>query len=168
MFVHPRCARDRAEDLEEVRAMIDGSELELATEELRWLIGGCSDFIEAHQLLGELAIALGDDLQLARGHFGFAVQLGLKTLQRAKVSGPLSYQQPANAPFYLAGRGLVWCLAKLDMHAKAQELVKSLVKLDPNDPLKLRGLVDEIRIGDRPIVDLSFNIRPNRDTDDAH
>jgi hypothetical protein len=62
----------------------------------------------------------------------------------------------------------VWCLAKLDMLAKAQELVKSLVRLDPSDPLKLRGLLDEIRIGDRPIVDLSFDILPNRDTDDPN
>ena len=59
---------------------------DVAVDELRWLVGVCSEFVEAHALLGELALAEGD-AALARGHFGFAVQLGLKALQRANVSG---------------------------------------------------------------------------------
>lgn len=137
--------------------MIEAGELELATDELRWLVSGCSEFVEAHELLGELALSSDNDFRLARGHFGFAVELGLKALKRAKVAGPLPYQQPANRPFYLAGRGLAWCLAKLDMRPKAEELIQSLVKLDRTDPLKLRTLLDEIAVGDRPIVDLSIN-----------
>ncbi len=153
MFVHPRCARERAEDLDEVREMIESGESDVAIDELRWLVGGCSEFIEAHALLGELAFADGD-FALARGHFGFAVQLGLKVLQRAKVRGPLPYAQPANRAFHEAGRGLVTSLVKLGMLEKAKALVEDLIRLDPADPLKLRAALDEAGSGDLPIVDL--------------
>jgi hypothetical protein len=159
VLVHPRSVREMAEDLEEVRAMIEAGELDIATDELRWLVSQCSEFIEAHELLGELALAQGD-AALARGHFGFAAQLGLKTLERSRAQGPLPYQQPANASFFLAGRGLVMALVKLDLLPKAQELVDTLVKLDPADPLELRALLDEFRTGGRPLVELSFEF-PN-------
>lgn len=156
VLVHPRSVREMAEDLDEVRAMIEAGELDVATDELRWLVSNCSEFIEAHELLGELAFAKGD-AALARGHFGFAVQLGLKTLERARVQGPLSYQQPANESFFLGGRGLVLALAKLDQIPKAQELVETLVNLDPTDPLGLRALLEEVRTGGQPMVELSFD-----------
>jgi len=161
VFVHPRAARERAEDLEEVREMVEAGEVDVAIDELRWLVEGCSEFVEAHALLGELALARGD-FALARGHFGFAVQLGLKALQRAKVNGPLVYSQPANRAFYEAGRGLVTSLVKLGMTQKAVDLVQNLVRLDPSDPLRLRGLVDEARTGGLPIVEISPTL-PKRD-----
>jgi tetratricopeptide (TPR) repeat protein len=154
VLVHPPCVRGRAEDLEEVRAMIEAGETDIAVDELRWLLGGCSEFIEAHELLGELALASGD-FALARGHFGFAVQMGLKALERAKVKGPLTYSQPANRAFHDAGRGLVFTLAKLGLTDKAVQLVEDLVRLDPSDPLRLRVLVDETNTGGLPIVDLT-------------
>jgi hypothetical protein len=162
VFVHPRAARDRAEDLDEVRAMIEAGETDVAIDELRWLVGGCSEFIAAHALLGELAIAEGD-FALARGHFGFAVELGLKALQRAKVNGPLLVSQPANRAFHEAGRGLVTSLVKLGMTQKAIDLVPDLVRLDPSDPLKLRALVDEARAGGLPIVELSPHLPKQED-----
>ena len=141
--------------------MIEGGEAEVAIDELRWLVGGCSEFIEGHALLGELALAAGD-FALARGHFGFAVQLGLKALERAKASGRLSYSQPANQAFYEAGRGLVESLLGLQMMPKAIELVQKLTRLDPSDPLELRALVDAAQSGGLPIVELS---PPKRDDD---
>ncbi|MGD9637041.1 MAG: hypothetical protein AB7G28_18020 [Pirellulales bacterium] len=153
VLVHPPCARERAEDLEEVRAMIEGGEAEVAVDELRWLLGGCSEFIEGHALLGELALEAGD-FTLARGHFGFAVQLGTKALQRARVEGPLPYSQPANQAFHEAGRGLVETLLGLKLMPKAIELVRQLVQLDPNDALELRALIDAARTGGLPIVEL--------------
>jgi hypothetical protein len=154
VLVHPRGVRDRAEDLEEVREMVAAGETDVAIDELRWLVGGCSEFIEAHALLGELALS-GNDLALARGHFGVAVQLGLKALQRAKASGgPLPYSQPANQPFFEAARGLLECLAALKLFDKAEDVVANVVKLDPSDPVELRKLLDEARTGGLPIVDL--------------
>ena len=59
VLVHPRCARDRADDLEEVREMVEAGELDVAIDELRWLVGGCSEFIEAHALLGRVGTGDG-------------------------------------------------------------------------------------------------------------
>jgi hypothetical protein len=152
---HPRCVRDRAEDLDDVRAMIDAGELEIAVDELRWLLSGCGEFIAAHELLGQLAVALHDDLSLARGHFGAGYQLGLQTLRRAKMPKPLLYSQPANRPFFEAGRGLVWTLEKLGRRDMAGEIVETLMLLDPSDPLRLKLLVDDLRTGGAPIIGLN-------------
>jgi hypothetical protein len=129
--------RDRAEDLDEVRLMIDAGEIEIARDELRWLLSGCPEFIAAHVLLGELAMAEGD-LPLARGHYGAGFQLGLQTLRRARMPKPLLYSQPANRPFFDAGNGLIGCLVKLGKRSLASEIVGILLELDPSNPLQLR------------------------------
>jgi hypothetical protein len=79
------------------------------------------------------------DLPLARGHYGAGYQLGLQTLRRAGMPKPLLYSQPANRSFYAAGRGLIECLRKLDKAPMADEIVATLLELDPSDPLKLKG-----------------------------
>ncbi|MEX2168149.1 MAG: hypothetical protein WD851_02475 [Pirellulales bacterium] len=156
LLVHPRAARQRAEDLEEVREMIAAGELEIAVDELRWLLSGCSEFMEAHVLLGQLAIEKDNDLPLARGHYGFAYQLGIQTLQRAGKASPLPYEFPANRPFYEAGRGLAWCLEKIGQTALADEVVKKLQELDLTDPLQVRAMLDDLRSGGLPIVELGL------------
>jgi hypothetical protein len=158
IFVHPRCARDRAEDLEEVQLMIEAGETDVAVDELRWLLSGCSDFIAAHVLLGDLA-RNASDLPLARGHYGAGYQLGLQALRRAKMPKPLLYSQPANGPFFEAGRGLLWSLEKLGKQQMADEILSTLLDLDASDPLHLRILLDELRSGGAPIIDLSLNFR---------
>ena len=154
IFVHPRCARDRAEDLEEVQLMVDAGETDIALDELRWLLSGCSEFIAAHVMLGDLARD-ANDIPLARGHYGAGYQLGLQTLRRAKMPKPLLYSQPANRPFFEAGRGLIWVLEKQDKRPMADEIVSTLLELDSTDPLQLRAMIDELRSGGAPIVDLS-------------
>jgi hypothetical protein len=153
--VHPRCARDRAEDLDEVRLMIEGGETEIARDELRWLLSDCGEFIAAHVLLGELAVSEGD-LPLARGHFGAGYQLGLQTLRRAGMPTPLLFSQPANRAFLEAGRGLVWSLEKLGNSRMSDEIVETLLQLDASDPLQLRAMVDDLRRGGSPVVKLSL------------
>ena len=96
--MHPRCVRDRAEDLEEVRAMIEAGELEIALDELRWLLADCREFIAAHVLLGELAVATQGDLPLARGHFGAGYQLGSADAaagQNAEAAAVFAAGEPA-------------------------------------------------------------------------
>lgn len=159
VFVHPRCVRDRAEDLEEVRLMIEAGETDIALDELRWLLSGCSEFIAAHALLGELAMGAGD-VPLARGHYGAGYQLGLQALRRAKMPKPLAYLQPANRPFFDAGRGLVWSLEKQGKPQMADEVVSTLVEIDPCDPLHLRAMLDELRSGGAPIVSLTPKFPP--------
>src|SRR5262249_41730770 len=78
-FQPPICARDRKEDLDEVRQMISASELEIARDELLYLVADCRAFLEAHNLLAELALEEGN-IPLARGHFGFGYEIGLNSL----------------------------------------------------------------------------------------
>src|SRR5215475_15318245 len=78
VFVHPPCVRERAEDLEEVQLMIEAGEVDVALDELRWLLSDCSEFIAAHVLLGDVARDM-NDLPLARAHYGAGYQLGLQT-----------------------------------------------------------------------------------------
>jgi tetratricopeptide (TPR) repeat protein len=128
-----------AEDLEELRVMIDAGETDVAIDELRWLLGTCPEIIEGHFLLGKLAAEVDHDVPLARGHFGTAYQLGLQALRRAKLPTPVPALHPANRTFYDAGRGLVWCLEKLGKHDMALEVVEQMLALDPGDPLGLTG-----------------------------
>jgi tetratricopeptide (TPR) repeat protein len=136
-FVHPRCARDRADDIEEVQAMIAAGEIEIARDEIRWLLQGCPDFLEAHKLLGELAYA-EHDLPLARGHFGYAFRVGQQAIARADNPRPIPYLLPANRAFHESGKALALCLVQLDKRDLASEVVKDLLSYDPSDPLGVR------------------------------
>jgi hypothetical protein len=164
VFAHPRCARDTAEDLEEVRLMVDAGEHEIAQDELRWLLSDCAENVAAHVLLGELAMEAGD-FPLARGHYGAGYQLGLQTLRRAGMPKPLLYSQPANRAFFEAGQGLAGSLEKLGKSAMANEIVSTLLELDPSDPLRLRAMVDALRTGGVPVVSLEL---PGRAADTSN
>ncbi len=137
---HPRCAVEREDDLRDVEAMIAAGEHDIARDELRWLLEGCSDNIAAHELLGELAMQ-AEDLSLARGHFGYAYQIGMKAIRRAGSPVPIPFEHAANQTFFSAGKGLVYCLVTLDKREMAAEVVDFLVHCDPRDPLNLRRLL---------------------------
>ena len=102
-LVEPRCARDRADDIEEVQTMIAAGEIEIARDEIHWLLQGCHDFLEAHKLLGELAYA-EHDLPLARGHFGYAFRIGQQAIARAGNRRPIPYKLPRNQAFHQSGK----------------------------------------------------------------
>jgi hypothetical protein len=153
-LTHPPCVREAAEDLEEVRSMIAAGEHDVAIDELRWLVSACPDMIEAHYLLGKLAVEVDHDLALARGHFGVGYQLGAKALARAGNPAPVTALHPANRAFFDAGRGLAWCLHELGRRDMALEVVEHLLRCDPTDPLGLKGWIDEINTGGTPLVQL--------------
>lgn len=136
-FVPPPCADERAEDMEQVHAMLNAGETDAAVDELRWLLEGCNEMLEAHRLLGEIALS-ESDLPLARGHFGFAYELGLKAFPKTGPAGLLPYARPTNRAFFEAGKGLATCLDQLGEAELAREVVDQLLSLDPSDPLKLR------------------------------
>ncbi len=136
-FIHPRCALDRMDDLEEVHKMIEADEIDIAIDELRWLLNGCSDFMEAHKTLGELALQ-ENDITLARGHFGYAFQIGKKALDAAGCPGPLPYRLDTNKAFYEAGKGLAHCLKQLGKRKMLSDVIRTLTQCDPTDPLAVR------------------------------
>ena len=154
IFVHPPCVRECAEDLDEVREMIAAGESDVAADELLWLLEVCRDMLEAHYLLGNLAAEAQQDLPLARGHFGYAFQLGVKALRRAGDPTPVSPLHPANRPFFDAGRGLAWVLHEMGQPDKAREAVERLLACDATDPLGLGGWLDGLGSGGLPIVEL--------------
>ena len=152
-LVHPKCAREREDDLAEIHAMLAAGESEIARDELIWLLDECHDYLDAHRLLGELALA-ADDLPLARGHFGTAWRIGQRAIQNAGDPRPVPYGLPANQAFHESGKGLVWCLLKLDKAELAAEVVEFLVSCDPSDSLGLRRLMaDATGKKDAPAVE---------------
>lgn len=139
-FVHPQCAIDREMDLKEVEAMIELGEHEIATEELRWLLDGCSDFIHAHRLLGQLALER-EDFPLARGHFGHAFRVGAAAIRQVGGKIKVPHTQKPNRHFLECGKGLIYCLIKLGKKRMAGEIVDQLLECDPSDPLQVRTLL---------------------------
>lgn len=154
VFSHPREVRECAEDLDEVREMIAAGEPEVAVDELRWLLEICHEMLAAHFLLGKIAVESQDDIPLGRAHFGAGYQLGLQAWRRAGQPLPLAALHPANRAFFDCGRGLVWCLHQLERNDLALEVVEQLLKLDPGDPLALKGWRDELRTGGKQLVEL--------------
>ncbi len=138
-FVHPRCARKRREDIEEVEAMLEAGEIDVAREELVWLLSECPDFLEGHLQLGLLALE-EDDPKLARGHFGRAVELGFKALEEAGQPRPLPASLPGNRVFFEAAKGLVHALVESGKRGMAADTAKRVVALDPADPLGIAAV----------------------------
>jgi hypothetical protein len=140
-LVHPRCARQRAEDLEEVEQMLDAGETDIAIDELRWLLQDCGDLLRAHQLLGEIALT-GGDLPLARGHFGYAFDLGRAALPPAGLPGPLPHRLPENRAWHESAKGLAWCLHSLGKVDIALNVVREMLRWDPSDPLGVQAWLE--------------------------
>jgi tetratricopeptide (TPR) repeat protein len=141
-LVHPRCAVERREDIEEVEVMLAAGELEVARDELRWLLEGCGNMVIAHVKLGEIAMAEGD-IPLARGHFGYACQICEAVLRPVpQVRLPCACE--ANRPFFEAAKGAVRCLFQLQRHRDAIKIAERMIELDPDDPLGFEALRREI------------------------
>jgi hypothetical protein len=145
-FLPPIEAIDRQEDLEEVRTMIAAGELEIARDELLYLVADCREFLEAHNLLGELALEEGD-VPLAQGHFGFAYEIGIDSLP-AGFQGRLPANKEYNGAFFLAGRGVARCLIARGQVEKGGEVLEQLARLDPQEK-NVEGLLTELRSAKR-------------------
>jgi tetratricopeptide (TPR) repeat protein len=143
-LVHPRCARRRRDDLEEVEAMVGAGETEVARDELVWLLSECPDFLDAHVHLGLIALE-EDDAKLARGHFGRAYELCLRALEAAGDPRPLPYELPGNRPFYEAAKGLVHALVATGRRRVAEDVCRRIAPLDPADPLAIQRLAEHRR-----------------------
>ena len=130
-FQPPFCALDRKEDIDEVHQMIAAGELEIARDELLYLVGDCRAFLEAHNTLGELALE-DDDVPLAQGHFGFAYEIGIDSLPPG-FRGVLPANRDYNSAFFYAGRGLARCLIARGQKEKGREVLVRLLQLDPRE-----------------------------------
>lgn len=145
-LLEPFTAIDRQEDIDEVRKMIAGGELEIARDELLYLVSDCRGFLEAHNLLGELALE-EEDLSLAQGHFGFAYEIGISSLPPG-FKGRLPANKEYNNAFFLAGRGVARCLIARGQQEKGREVLEQLARLDPQEK-DVRALLDELSERDK-------------------
>jgi hypothetical protein len=130
-FQPPFCAIDRKEDMHEVQNMIAAGELEIARDELLYLVADCRAFLDAHNRLGELALE-ENDIPLAQGHFGFAYEIGLDSLPDG-FQGILPANRDYNRAFFFAGRGLARCLVARGQKEKGREVLVQLLKFDPRE-----------------------------------
>jgi hypothetical protein len=140
-LVPPPCALARVDDLDEVDAMLEAGEVELAREELRYLLQECPDFLAAHQKLGEIAAEL-DDMPLARAHFGHVFDLVRKALSGEARNGTLPYGLVDNRVGHESGKGLAYALRALGNDDMARDVVEQLLAWDASDPLNLRAWRD--------------------------
>jgi hypothetical protein len=65
--------------------------------------------------LGRIALDEARDPALARGHFGYAIELVERALP-AEFSGRLPRDRPTNQPFYEAIGGMIECFEALGKH----------------------------------------------------
>ncbi len=163
-FFPPNLAVERQEDLEEVHAMIAAGELEIARDELLYLVADCRDFLAAHNLLGDLAIE-EEDVKLARGHFGFAYETALEAIPPG-FKGRIPAGREYSGEFFAAGCGLARCLVAQGQVAAGRELLAELARFDPKNVV-VQALCDEL---DHPapcaaepaLVTLQVPAKPNR------
>jgi hypothetical protein len=92
-----------------------------ARDALRHALSACHDNLWVHVALGQIALQEFRDPTLARGHFGYAVELAQRALQPG-FTGRVPRDHPNNRPFYEALAGLIECLQALGQAKDAGRL----------------------------------------------
>jgi hypothetical protein len=119
------------EDYEEGIELWKEGDPESARDALRYALSPCHENLWVHVALGKIALAEFRDPTLARGHFGYAVELGERSLPPG-FSGRLPRERPANRPFYEGVGGLIECFEALGRHADCERLRKMRERLFGN------------------------------------
>lgn len=122
--------------------MIRAEEFDIANDELLYLVSDCRGFIEAYNLLGELALE-DNDVKLAKGHFGFGYETGLNLLPPG-FRDNLPANLGDNRHFFAAGRGLARCLIALGNRNDGRDVLQRLAKFDASDK-QTQSLLAQVR-----------------------
>ena len=118
---HHPCVRETELDYQEGMDLWKAGDPEAARDALRYALAACRDNLYVHAALGRIALEEFRDPALARGHFGYAVELGRKAIPPG-FSGILPPHRDANRPFYDAIDGLIQSLEALGRRGDAAEL----------------------------------------------
>ena len=144
----PRKVEETREDYEEGMELWKEGDPESARDALRYALSACHANLWAHVALGRIALTDFRDPTLARGHFGYAFELGQRALPR-DFSGRLAPERPANRPFYEALDGLVECLKALGQHGECERLRELRARLSErpelSEPSKSPGQRNRLR-----------------------
>jgi hypothetical protein len=120
-LVHPQGALEAELDYEEGMEIWRAGDPEGARDALRYALGAYHDNLWIHTALGRIALEEFRDPTLARGHFGYAVDLGRRALP-PQFAGRLPAGRPGNRPFHDALEGLIRCLETLGQAEECQGL----------------------------------------------
>ncbi len=120
-LVHPGCVAEMELDFQEGLELWKAGDPEEARDALRYTLQACPSNLWVHVALGRIALEEFQDPTLARGHFGYAVELARHVLP-ASFAGHLPRDRPANAPFYDAVEGLARCFRAQAMPREAESL----------------------------------------------
>ena len=120
-LVHPACVRETELDYEEGMEIWKAGDPEGARDALRYALAACRDHLWIHVALGRIALEEFRDPGLARGHFGYAVELCERAIT-PQFSGLLPADRRNNRPFYEAVDGLIRCLEALGRERDASGL----------------------------------------------
>ena len=127
-LAHPRCVKETELDYEEGLELWKAGDPESAHDALRYALSACHENLWAHVALGRIALDEFHDPALARGHFGYAVELGRRTIPD-RFTGVLPRDRPNNRPFYEALGGLVECLVALRRHGDCTSVLALISRL---------------------------------------
>ena len=120
-LVHPDCVEEVEPDYAEAMEIWREGDLEEARDALRHALEGCRDNLWVHVALGRLAMEAGRDAHLARGHYGYALELATGALP-AGFAGPLPTDLTPNRPLYDAIEGLIACARVSGRDAEVRDL----------------------------------------------
>jgi hypothetical protein len=99
-------------DYEEGVELLRAGDPEAARDAFRYALQGCGDNLWVHVALGRLALEEFRDPALARGHFGYAYELGRRAIPPG-FAGRLDPGRLPNRPFFEAIEGLAVCYEAL-------------------------------------------------------
>ena len=120
-LVHPRCVDETELDYQEGMELWKAGDPEEARDALRYALQACHDNLWIHVALGRIALEEFRDPSLARGHFGYAVDLVRKVVL-PEFRGSLPAERAGNRPFYDALDGLIRCHEALGNAGEANSL----------------------------------------------
>jgi hypothetical protein len=120
-LVHPACVDETKLDYLDGLELWKAGDPEGAQDALRYALQACRDNQWIHLALGRIALDEFRDPALARGHFGYAVELARQAIPQG-LEGRLPRDRPANEAFYGAVEGLISCLRALGKDRDAESL----------------------------------------------
>ena len=120
-LIHPRCVEETELDYAEGLELWKAGDPEEARDALRFALEACHDNLWVHVALGDLALKASRDPRLARGHYGYAVELVQRSLP-PDFNGRLPRARTANRPLHDALAGLIACLRATDDPGEADKL----------------------------------------------
>lgn len=132
-IIHPRCVAEMELDYVEGLELLEAGDVEAARDALRYALQGCGDNLWVHVALGRIALDEFKDPALARGHFGYAVELAQKAFP-PDFRGRVPRDRDANRPYFDAIEGLAVCydaLAKTQEAATLRQLAQRLSPVRP-------------------------------------